>query len=204
MKMFHSRSLKTSFKGTSLPFFILWNNLFVSCTRILLWKKDSMKELCKNHLKIFLIKLCGILHARRKDHFCFYKYFTNQTFTFINSKVVYVKKHLAYQVYHLDKTKFLLPLNVLYRHQTIKLAVGTMAEPLRTWLKGAFRNLSTQNAISVYSKETWRKRAKTSHSLKEINLRDWKSWRKKMQCNRFSFISVTARKVFRFSSIKLA
>ena len=168
MKMFHSRSLKTVSKCISYLF--TWK---------LLWKKDSMKELRKNHLKIFLINLCGILHARRKDHFWFYKYFTNQTFTFINSKVVYVKKHLAYQVYHLDKTKFLLPLNVLYRHQTIKLAVGTMAEPLRTWLKGAFRNLSTQNAISVYSKETWRKRAKTSHSLKEINLRDWKSWRKK-------------------------
>ena len=86
-----------------------------------------MKELCKNHLKIFLITLCGILHARRKDHFCFYKYFTNQTFTFINSKVVYVKKHLTYQV-----IKFLLSLNVLYRGQTIKLAVGTMAEPLHT------------------------------------------------------------------------
>ena len=146
MTMFHSRSLKTAFKGISY-IFILWNNLFLSCTRILLWKKDSMKELCKNHLKIFLIKLCGILHARRKDHFCFYKYFTNQTFTFINSKVVYVKKHLAYQVYHLEKTKFLLSLNVLYRGQTIKLAVGTMAEPLHTWLKGVFRNLSTQNAI---------------------------------------------------------
>ena len=121
-----------------LPLF----KLFVSCTRKLLWKEDSMKELCKNHLKIFLITLCGILHARRKDHFCFYKYFTNQTFTFINSKVVYVKKHLTYQV-----IKFLLSLNVLYRGQTIKLAVGTMAEPLHTWLKGVFRNLSTQNAI---------------------------------------------------------
>ena len=91
-----------------------------------------MKELCKNYLKIFVIKLRGILHACRKDHFCFYKYFTNQTFTFINSKVVYVKKHLAYQVYHLEETKFLIPLNVLYRDQTIKLAVGTIAEPLHT------------------------------------------------------------------------
>ena len=91
-----------------------------------------MKELCKNHLKIFLIKLCGILHARRKDHFCFYKYFTNQIFTFINSKVVFVKNHLTYQIYHLEKTKFLRALDVLYRGQTIKLAVGTMAEPLHT------------------------------------------------------------------------
>ena len=101
--------------------------------------------------------LCVILHARRKDHFCFYKYFTSQTFTFINSKAVYVKKHLTYQVYHLEKTKFILPLNVLYRGQTIKLAVGTMAEPLHTWLKGVFRNLSSQNSIRVYLKETIKK-----------------------------------------------
>ena len=153
MTMFHSRSLKTAFKGISY-LFILWKNLFVSGTRILLWKENSMKELCKNDLKIFLIKLCGNLHARRKDRFCFYKYFTYQTFTFINSKVVYVKNHLAYQVYHHEETKFLLSLNVLYRGKTIKLAVGTMAEPLHTWLKGVFRNISTQNAIRVYLKET--------------------------------------------------
>ena len=101
--------------------------------------------------------LCRILHARRKNHFCFYRYFTSQTFTFINSTAVYVKKHLTYQVYHLEKAKFLLSLNVLYRGQTIKLAVGTMADPLHTWLKGVFRNLSTQNAIRVYLKETIKK-----------------------------------------------
>ena len=83
-------------------------------------------------MKRFLIKLCGTLHARRKDDFCFYKHFANQTFTFINSKVVYVKNHLTYQGYRLEKTKFLLSLNVLYRGQTIKLAVGTMEEPLHT------------------------------------------------------------------------
>ena len=157
MRIFHSRSLKTAFKGISY-LFILWNNLFVSCTRILLWKKDSMKELCKNHLKIFLIKLCRNLHARRKNHFCFYKYFTNQTFTFINSKIVYVKKHLAYQVYHLS-------LNVLYRGQTIKLAAATMAEPLHTWLKGIFRNLSTQNAIRVHFKETDKENGPKPHTV---------------------------------------
>ena len=48
MKMFHSRSPKMAFKGISY-LFILWNNLFVSCTRRFLWKEDSMKELCKNH-----------------------------------------------------------------------------------------------------------------------------------------------------------
>ena len=60
------------------------------------------------------------------------KTFQIKLFTFINSKVIYVKKNLAYHVYHLEKTKFLLSLNVLYRGQTIKLTVGTMAEPLHT------------------------------------------------------------------------
>ena len=124
-----------------------------------------MKELCKNHLKIFLIRLCGILLARRKDHSCFCKYFINQTFTFINSKVVYVKKHLAYQVYHLEKTKFLLSLNVLYRNQTINFAVETMAEPLHTSLKGVFRNLRTLNAIRVYLKETDEENGPKPHTV---------------------------------------
>ena len=124
-----------------------------------------MKKLCKNHLKIFFIKLGGILHARRKDHFCFYKYSTNQTFTFINSKVVYVKKHLTYQVYYLEKTKFLLSLNVLYRSQTIKLAVGTMAERRHTRFKGVFRNLSAQNAIRVYLKETDKENGPKPHTV---------------------------------------
>ena len=102
---------------------------------------------------------------KNRVHFGFYKYFTNQTFTFINSKVVYVKKHLTYQVYHLKKTKFLLSLNVLCRGQTIKLAVGTMAEPLHTWLKGVFRNLSTQNAIRVYLKETDQENGPKPHAV---------------------------------------
>ena len=42
------------------------------------------------------------------------------------------KKHLAYQIKHRYETKFPLPLNVLYRPQTIKLAIKTMAEPLNT------------------------------------------------------------------------
>ena len=35
-----------------------------------------------------------------------------QSFTFISSKVVYVKKHLAYQVKHPLKTNFLLPIKL--------------------------------------------------------------------------------------------
>ena len=123
--------------------------------------------MCKNHLKIFLIKLCGILHAHRKDNFCFYKYFTNQTFTFISSKVVYVKKHLAYQLYHLEKANFLLPLNILYRGQTIKLAVGTIAEPLHTWLNGVFRNLNTQMLLGCI----WKRHKKMGQNLKRNQLK---------------------------------
>ena len=92
------------------------------------------------------------------------KTFQIKLFTFINSKVIYVEKNLAYHVYHLEKTKFLLSLNVLYRSQTIKLTVGTMAEPLHTWLKGVFRNLSTQNAIRVYLKETDKKNGPKPHT----------------------------------------
>ena len=75
-----------------------------------------------------------------------------------------------------------------------------MAEPLHTWLKGVFRNLSTQNAIWVYLKKRVKVNGPKSHYIKEINLRNWKSWRKKIQCNRFCFISVWAQTVLRFSS----
>ena len=42
----------------------------------------------KNHLKIFLIKSCGILH--KKYHLCFCKNTKNETFTHISNK-----KHLT-------------------------------------------------------------------------------------------------------------
>ena len=57
---------------------------------------------------------------------------TLQTKLLPYSKVVYFKKHLAYQVQHLWETKFPLPMNVHYHHQTIKLAVGAIVEPLHT------------------------------------------------------------------------
>ena len=59
----------------------------------------------------------------------------------------------------------LLLLNVLYRGQTIKLAVGTMAETLHTLLKGVFRNLSTQNVIWVYLKETDKENGPKPHTV---------------------------------------
>ena len=58
-------------------------------------KKNCIKELWKNHFKMFL----NYAEFRiKKDNLCFYKTFTNQIFPFISSKVVYFKKHLAYQV----------------------------------------------------------------------------------------------------------
>ena len=79
----------------------------------------------------------------------------NQSSTFISSKVFYFKKHPAYQVQHSEKTKFLLALKVPYCCQTIKVAVGTMAEPLHSRSKEIFRNLRTHQLtffriINVY------------------------------------------------------
>ena len=83
-----------------------------------------LKHYVKNHLKINYVE--SRIHVG-VDHLCFCKDFTNQTITFINSKVVYFMNHLTYQILHPQETKLLLPLNNLYRHQTIKIAVGTMA-----------------------------------------------------------------------------
>ena len=57
-----------------------------------------MKELCKNNLKILFFKLNYVefpINAQ-KNYFCFYENSSNDTFTFINCKVAYFKKHLAY------------------------------------------------------------------------------------------------------------
>ena len=80
------------------------------------------------------------IHAL-KGHFCFYKNSAIQTFPFISRKVVYLKKHLAYQVWQISKRKFKLLLNVPYPWQTIKLEVGEMVEPLHTSLKDVLKNL---------------------------------------------------------------
>ena len=94
-------------------------------------KRTVWKGCVKNHLKIFLIILCGIPYTQ-KDHLCFYKNSTNQTFISNSSKVVYFRKHLSCQVQHLQKTTFPLPLNVPYTCKTITFAVGTIAESLHT------------------------------------------------------------------------
>ena len=64
-----------------------------------------------------------------KAHLCFYKNSRIQSFAFIRSKLVYFKKHLSYHVYDQQESKFALPLNVSYRRQTIKFAVGAITEP---------------------------------------------------------------------------
>ena len=56
--------------------------------------------------------------------------------------------------------KFPLPLNVLCHCQTIKFALGTMAESLHTWFKDVFRDHSIQAAIWVYLKRQLNKWAK--------------------------------------------
>ena len=47
-------------------------------------------------------------------------------------QIVYYKRHLACKVEHLQKTTFLLPLNVPYNCKTIKFAVGTRSKSLHT------------------------------------------------------------------------
>ena len=59
--IFISNDLKQHFV---LPFILLINLRFASCTRRLSKKRIALKKCVKskNHLKIFLIKLCRILH----------------------------------------------------------------------------------------------------------------------------------------------
>ena len=103
---------------------------FASYSRKLLQKRIVLNNCEKNHLKINYEKFH--IYAE-KDHIYFYKNSTNQTFTFISRKVVYLKNfsNIKYSKHPLE-TKFALPLNVPYHGQTIKLAVGAMTEVLHT------------------------------------------------------------------------
>ena len=98
--------------------------------------KNCIKQLCK---KSFENKLCKIPHTHRKGLYAFINC-TNQTLTFISSKVVYFKSisHIKYSTHRKGSA---LLLNVPYHRQTIKLAVGAIAESLHTWLKDICRNL---------------------------------------------------------------
>ena len=82
----------------------------------------------KNNLKTNYIK--SRTHTK-EDNLHFYKNTTNQTLTFISSKRVYFKSVLNIE-YSTHRKQTALPLNVPYHHQSTKLAVGAMTEPLLT------------------------------------------------------------------------
>ena len=116
------------------------------------WKtSDSHLILQDFHKKMILLRNCVKNHHsisyvespifEETDHLCFYKNLANQAVSFISSQIVYFRKHLAYQVQDPWETKFLLPLNAPYHRQTIKLVVGTIAEPIHSLLKDVFRKL---------------------------------------------------------------
>ena len=78
-KQFHSKSSKLTL-----------NSIILSYTKISalhlvpedLNKKQIISKNCvKNHLKIFVLKLCEIPNTCRKIYLYFYKSSTNQTFT---------------------------------------------------------------------------------------------------------------------------
>ena len=90
-----------------------------------------LKNSVKSHLKIFVNNVVISIHVE-KNHLCLYKISANQTFTFISSKVVYFKKHFAYQVQHLQGMKFPLQLHIPYKCQAISVPAGVMVEPFHT------------------------------------------------------------------------
>ena len=69
-------------------FILLKNIRFASFTARHLWKRIVLKNCVKNNWKK---KICEIPHTCRKGSSCFYKKSTNQTFTFISSKLVFFK-----------------------------------------------------------------------------------------------------------------
>ena len=129
-KVFTLDRLRRSCYSIFLPIFLTENHqicILYQETFIRIVLKNSVKS----HLKIFLNNVVISIHAE-KNNLYFYKISANQTFTFISSKVVYFKKHLANQVQHLQGMKFSLPIHIPYRRQTINLAVGAMVEPFHT------------------------------------------------------------------------
>ena len=76
---------------------------------IVLKKQPVLKKCVKNHLKIFLILLCRILHTCRERLSLLLHL---NLFSFITSNVAYFKKHIACQVQHPQETKFPLLLNL--------------------------------------------------------------------------------------------
>ena len=95
MKMFHFRSPKT----TLTVFFYLIEKTF----GLHLVPEDFYEKriVWKNWVKI-IWKYAKLSYVEFRIHtendLCFCKSSANQTFTFMSSKLVYFKKHLAYQV----------------------------------------------------------------------------------------------------------
>ena len=100
-KIFHSRLSKTAFNRIFSPFYrteklqicILYQTTFI--------RKDCFKY-CKKSLKIFSIKLCGILHMRRKLSLLRQKIYksslSNFYFCHQQSSSLF-EKHLAYSTF---------------------------------------------------------------------------------------------------------
>ena len=109
---------------TFFTFLSYWtkSNLYLILEELNWINKNWIKKLCKSHLKINYVEFP---YAHKNSRV--------QAFTFINSKVVYFKKHLISST-GTQETKFPLPLNVSYHGQTIVLGVGAMTEPLYTYL----------------------------------------------------------------------
>ena len=88
-KFFYSRSPKTALNNVFLPFYLTENHQICIFYQKTFTKTNCIKDKL-NYAELYI-------HAE-KNSLCFYKNSGNQSFTFINSKVVYFKKHLAYQV----------------------------------------------------------------------------------------------------------
>ena len=79
---------------------------FASYTRKHLQIRIVLNNCVKNHLKTNYVKFR--IHYE-KDHLCFYKISTNQTLTFISSKLVYFRS-VSYIKYSTLKKRTALPL----------------------------------------------------------------------------------------------
>ena len=66
MKMFQSRSPKTTLNSIFFPFLSYWKTDLHLVPEDFYEKNNCMEELCENHSKIFLLRLCGIPYIHKK------------------------------------------------------------------------------------------------------------------------------------------
>ena len=90
-----------------------------------------------------------------------------QSFTFISSKVVYVKKNLAYQVKHPLKTKFLLPIKLASFAKWLSIRLQTMW----TWVGISLLSLKLQVwcMLRARSSLTFRQTIECGFTLKLVH-----------------------------------